>query len=92
VFIPKPFKELATNFKMMQLVNFVNTGDPNTPKNPASLLSKVDWQPWGSSAANPPLLTFLDPAPTVMITFDTYRADAMKILTNISLAVASGLN
>jgi acetylcholinesterase len=74
------------------LVNFVNTGDPNTPKNPASLLSKVDWQPWGSSAANPPLLTFLDPAPTVMITFDTYRADAMKILTNISLAVASGLN
>lgn len=74
---------------MTILVNFVNNGDPNIPKNPASLLSTIDWQPWGSSAVNPPLLTFLDPAPTVTITFDTYRADAMTLLTNISLAVAS---
>ncbi|KAF5315372.1 hypothetical protein D9619_007119 [Psilocybe cf. subviscida] len=69
------------------LVNFVNNGDPNT-KNPASLLSKIDWQPWSSSATNPPLLTFIDPAPTVTITFDTYRADAMELLTKISLAMA----
>ncbi|KDR73256.1 hypothetical protein GALMADRAFT_1341677 [Galerina marginata CBS 339.88] len=66
------------------LVNFVNTGNPNLPKNPMSLLSKIDWPVWTNSA-NPPLLTFLDPAPNVTITFDTYRADAMNLLTKLSL-------
>jgi carboxylesterase type B len=69
------------------IVNFVHTANPNT-KNPASLLSKIDWQPWSSSATNPPLLTFLDPAPNVTITFDTYRADAMQLLIKISLEIA----
>ncbi|KDR73257.1 hypothetical protein GALMADRAFT_727490 [Galerina marginata CBS 339.88] len=66
------------------LVNFANSGNPNLPKNPISLLSKVDWPAWTNSA-NPPLLTFADPAPNVTITFDTFRADAMDLLTKLSL-------
>jgi acetylcholinesterase len=69
-------------------VNFANTGNPTIPHNSKSLLSNVDWQPWGSSAQHP-LLTFLDPAPNVSITFDTYRVDAMNLLNNITLGLAS---
>ena len=69
-------------------VNFANTGNPTTPHNHESLLSAVDWQPWSSSTEHP-LLTFLDPAPNVSITFDTYRVDAMNLLNNISLELAS---
>ena len=68
-------------------VNFANTGNPTIPHNSKSLLSNVDWKPWGSSAQHP-LLTFLDPAPNVSITFDTYRADAMNLLNNITLGLA----
>jgi carboxylesterase type B len=70
------------------LVNFANTGNPNLPKNPISLLSAIDWPEWTASA-NPPLLTFLDPAPTVNITFDNYRLDAMNLLTKLSLQIHS---
>lgn len=66
------------------LINFANTLDPNT-KNPQSLLSSIDWPCWGSSAAAPPLLTFLDPAPSTNITFDNYRVQEMDLLTDISL-------
>ena len=69
-------------------VNFANTGNPAIPYNSKSLLSNVDWQPWGSSAQHP-LLTFLDPAPNVSITSDTYRAYAMNLLNNITLGLAS---
>ena len=65
-------------------VNFANTGNPTIPQNPKSVLSTLDWQPWNSSADHP-LLTFLDLAPNVNITFDTYRVDAMKLLNSISL-------
>jgi len=65
------------------LVNFAYTGNPNLPKHSISLLSKIDWPEWTS--ASPSLLTFVDPAPNVTITLDTYRADAMKLLTDISL-------
>ena len=68
-------------------VNFANTGNPTLPRNPMSLLSNVDWKPWDSSAQHP-LLTFLDPAPNVSITSDTYRADAMNVLNNITLGLA----
>ncbi|EDR10695.1 uncharacterized protein LACBIDRAFT_315360 [Laccaria bicolor S238N-H82] len=64
-------------------VNFANTLDPNT-KNPQSLLSSIDWPCWGSSAAAP-LFTFLDPAPSINITFDNYRVPEMDLLTDISL-------
>jgi acetylcholinesterase len=69
-------------------VNFANTGNPAIPHNSKSLLSNVDWKPWGSSAQHP-LLTFLDPAPNVSITFDTFRVDAMNLLNNITLGLAS---
>ncbi|KAF8154970.1 carotenoid ester lipase precursor [Crassisporium funariophilum] len=71
------------------LVNFANNGNPNRPLNTISLLSAVDWKSWGSSAANPPILTFLDPAPTIAITTDTFRVNAMQMLTNISLQLDS---
>jgi acetylcholinesterase len=69
-------------------VNFANTGNPAIPHNSKSLLSNVDWRPWGSSAQHP-LLTFLSPAPNVSITFDTFRASAMNLLNNITLGLAS---
>ncbi|TDL14970.1 sterol esterase [Rickenella mellea] len=70
------------------LVNFVNHLNPNAPKqrstNTTSLLSGINWLQWGSSAGAPPLLTFLDPAPTVTITPDTYRVDAMNLLIKLA--------
>lgn len=66
------------------LVNFATTGNPNLPKNAISLLSAIEWPAWTASA-NPPLLTFIDPAPNVTITFDNYRLEAMNLLTSISL-------
>jgi len=70
------------------LVNFANTGNPTIPFNPDSLLSSVDWKPWNSSSDHP-LLTFLDPAPNISITYDTYRVDAMQLLNKISLEIGS---
>ena len=59
------------------------------PHNPNSLLSNVDWQPWSSSADHP-LLTFIDPAPDVSITFDNFRVPETNLLNNIILHLASG--
>jgi hypothetical protein len=70
-------------------VNFANTGKPTVPHNPNSLLSSVDWQPWSSSADHP-LLTFLDPAPNVSITFDNFRVPEINLLNNIFWYLASG--
>ena len=73
---------------LFNAVNFANTGNPAIPHNSKSLLSNVDWRPWNSSSQHP-LLTFLDPAPNVSITFDTFRVDAMNLLNNITLELAS---
>ena len=70
-------------------VNFANTGNPTTPLNPNSLLSTVDWQPWSLSADHP-LLTFLDPAPDVSITFDNFRVPETKLLNDLFLHFAFG--
>ncbi|KAF5315368.1 hypothetical protein D9619_007115 [Psilocybe cf. subviscida] len=75
------------------LINFVNTLDPNKPaKNAAnssgSLLSNINWLPWGSSSTQLPMLTFADGAPGVSITSDTYRKDAMDLLNDIELGIA----
>ena len=70
-------------------VNFANTGNPGIPHNPNSLLSAVDWQPWSSSADHP-ILTFLDPAPDVSITFDNFRVLEINLLNNIFMHFASG--
>ena len=72
----------------MYSVNFANTGNPTIPYNSKSLLSSVDWKSW-NSCSNHPLLTFLDPAPNVSITYDTYRVDVMKLLNVISLEIGS---
>jgi len=65
-------------------VNFANTLDPNT-KNTKSLLSKINWPRWESSAVAPPLFTFVDPAPAVNITFDTFRTKEIDLLITIAL-------
>ena len=70
-------------------VNFANTGNPSMPHNPNSLLSAVDWQPWSSSADHP-LLTFIDPAPDVSITFDNFRVPEINLLNNIFWHLVSG--
>lgn len=69
-------------------VNFANSLDPNAPtglERNISYLSNITWDKWNSSPTLPPLLTFLDPAPALAITHDTYRAEAMSLLTNLSL-------
>jgi len=70
------------------LITFTNHLNPNT-KNPLSLLSAIQWNEWRSNTTAPPLLTFVDPAPAVTITADTYRADGMNLLKQITLQVAS---
>ncbi|CCL98520.1 uncharacterized protein FIBRA_00519 [Fibroporia radiculosa] len=73
------------------IINFANTLNPNTPPGlPGailSLLSLYTWDQWGSNPSSPPLLTFVDPAPLITTTADTYRADAMQLLTNLSLQI-----
>ena len=80
---------VCANLPRRHLVNFANTGNPTIPHNPNSLLSTVDWQPWSSSADHP-LLTFLDPAPDVSITFDNFRVPEINLLNKIFLQFASG--
>ncbi|EKM49797.1 uncharacterized protein PHACADRAFT_131622 [Phanerochaete carnosa HHB-10118-sp] len=59
------------------LVNFINDLNPNGP----GLLS---WPTYSTSS--PQLLTFLDGLVPLAITEDTYRADGMNFLTQLSLA------
>ena len=70
-------------------VNFAYTGNPGMPHNPNSLLSAVDWQPWSSSDDHP-LLTFIDPAPDVSITFDNFRVPEINLLNDIFWHLVSG--
>ncbi|KAJ3514034.1 hypothetical protein NLJ89_g2603 [Agrocybe chaxingu] len=67
------------------LIYFTRNGDPNAPQDSISLLRNTKWDVYSSSVENPPLFTFVDPPPSVNITFDTYRADAMKLLNKLSL-------
>ncbi|KAF8962488.1 Alpha/Beta hydrolase protein [Flammula alnicola] len=70
------------------LVNFANTLNPTKPSSPNSLLSGITWNEYSSSVTNPPLLTFVDPAPAIEITFDTFRLQPMQLLGNISVEFA----
>ena len=81
--------DLQRRFNYTHSVNFANTGKPTTPANRKSLLSTVDWQPWSSSSDHP-MLTFLDPAPNVSITFDDFRVPEINLLNNLFLHFASG--
>ncbi|KAF9001315.1 Alpha/Beta hydrolase protein [Cyathus striatus] len=64
------------------LVNFINTLNPINPPHPNSLITigNLTWPQWGSSASAPPLSTFVDSIPSVILTDDTYRADAINFL------------
>ena len=81
--------DLQRRFNYTHSVNFAYTGKPTTPANRKSLLSTVDWQPWSSSSDHP-MLTFLDPAPNVSITFDDFRVPEINLLNNLFLHFASG--
>ncbi|KZT09205.1 sterol esterase [Laetiporus sulphureus 93-53] len=68
------------------LINFATNVNPNAPSDlpsGVSLLSDITWDQWGSDTSAPPLLTFVDPAPLVEITTDTYRASAMNLLNEL---------
>ncbi|KAF8995824.1 carotenoid ester lipase precursor [Cyathus striatus] len=76
---------LPDNIGTDALVNFVNNLNPNSPKNINSLLSLTNWPLYSSSSTSPPLFTFVDPAPLVEITADTFRASALQTLTDLSI-------
>ncbi|CAA7262327.1 unnamed protein product [Cyclocybe aegerita] len=67
------------------LIYLTRNGDPNPPKDSKSLLTIVKWEPYSSSLDRPPLLTFVDGESLVNITFDTYRSEAMELLSRLSL-------
>jgi len=75
---------------MDAIINFATNLNPNAPAGLApgiSYLSDINWEQYSSNPSFPPLLTFIDPAPLVEITADTFRADAMAVLTNLSLQI-----
>lgn len=72
------------------IINFANNLNPNAPEGLApgvSPLSEINWEQWGSNPSAPPLLTFMDPTPSVEITTDTFRADAMTLLNNLAMGM-----
>ncbi|PCH36172.1 sterol esterase [Wolfiporia cocos MD-104 SS10] len=72
------------------LINFVHSMNPNTPSSlpsNVSYLSGISRDTWDSSIFAPPLLTFLDPAPKINITVDTYRSSSMALLNTLSLQI-----
>lgn len=75
-------------FSIYLTVSFATNLNPNT-QNPLSLLSAIQWNEWSSNTTAPPLFTFIDPAPTVSITTDTFRVDGMNLLQQIIMEVAS---
>ena len=65
-------------------VYFAHKHNPNAPKDSISLLRNITWEKWSSNEENPPLLTFVDPVPSLTITSDTYRSEAMKLIIELS--------
>jgi len=65
------------------VIYFTRNLDPNPPADSISLLRNTKWPKWGSSAAYPPLLSFFDSAPTVNITSDTFRSDAINLMIQL---------
>ncbi|KAJ3515204.1 hypothetical protein NLJ89_g1904 [Agrocybe chaxingu] len=66
------------------IIYFTRIGNPNASKNSISLLKDAKWPLYGSSVQNPPLFTFVDPLPSVNITFDTDRIEPMKLISKLS--------
>ncbi|KAH9930128.1 uncharacterized protein B0H18DRAFT_162390 [Fomitopsis serialis] len=73
---------------MDALIYFAHYLNPNAPSDVAanvSYLSNITWPLWNSSLDAPPLLTFVDPVPSVQFTADTYRLNATDLLTALFL-------
>ncbi|KAI0942552.1 hypothetical protein AcW1_003149 [Taiwanofungus camphoratus] len=69
-------------------INFATNLNPNAPPGLApnvSILSNINWEQWASAPTAPPLLTFLDPAPSIGFTSDIYRFAAMNLLASLTL-------
>lgn len=88
--------QMSRGLHPFSLVNFVNTGDPNTFANAhasaPSLMSTITWPKWSSDATNPPILTFVDAngsSPNVTIIADTFRKDAIQLLIDIYLKIGT---
>ncbi|KAH9840988.1 sterol esterase [Rhodofomes roseus] len=67
--------------------NFAYNLNPNAPPDvPAnvSYLANIQWPTWNSQS--PQLLTFVDPAPSLGFTEDSYRATGMSLIGELSLA------
>ncbi len=64
-------------------VYFASKHNPNPPADSISLLRHTKWPKLSSSAENPPLLSFYDPAPLVNITLDTYRSKAIELMIKL---------
>ncbi|KAI0731479.1 sterol esterase [Fomitopsis betulina] len=70
------------------LINFATKLDPNAATNlPPNLsyLSGVTWEQWGSNPVAPPLLTFMDPAPSINFTTDNFREGSTMLLAYLAL-------
>ncbi|PCH36159.1 sterol esterase [Wolfiporia cocos MD-104 SS10] len=70
------------------IINFSNRLNPNAPaglSSNVSFLSKVTWDKWSEGSTSHPFLTFLDPAPSLGLSYDMYRADSLALLSRIAL-------
>jgi hypothetical protein len=74
----------------------VNHLDPNAPPTNSTVgwpgvfnatatsrLANFTWPAWSSNASAPPMMLFTDPH-QISLTTDTYRADAISLLIDIS--------
>ena len=64
----------------MLAVYFVRNSNPNAPKDSISLLKTVAWEKWSSNEEKPSLLTFVDADPSITITPDIFRREAIKLI------------
>jgi carboxylesterase type B len=67
------------------IIYFTRKCNPNAPRDSISLLRDITWEKWSSCEDKPPLLTFVDPVPSMTITSDTYRSEAIKLVTELSM-------
>jgi len=72
------------------VVNFINTQNPNIPKNLVgqtdSLMNNVTWPLWNTDIENPPMFLFSDdPAATYGFVHDTFRSTEINYLEQLQI-------
>ncbi|PCH36153.1 sterol esterase [Wolfiporia cocos MD-104 SS10] len=70
------------------IINFATHLNPNAPAgllSNMSFLSKVTWDKWSEGSDSHKFLTFMDPAPSLGLSYDMYRADSLALLNRIAL-------